>query len=692
MESCPLLHFSYQDRQDSRSSRLTRNHRWLPGAWCLGFVIFSAPSWVLATNTTELEPLVVTATRTEKSLNDTPIRTEIVSQKELERTHARTLKEALQDVPGLQLNEIHGRSGYSVSMQGMTSDQVLVLIDGLPITSSTNSTMDLSQYELANVDHIEIVKGASSAQYGSQAMGGVINVITRAIQPGFSGVASASGGSYGNQNVSGHVAGLGRNHIQLRAEGGTEKLRLRVSGERLDDRGFTQDRDSFARPGDAIRRKQYTVRAGWHPSADGTVWTEAAQYVEDSDSRFRYFVPPSYLPQTKTEADTRNRFSGGSRWQWQNGLSASLSVLNEHYKSRSDELSTGTLVDRRDARQETNHVSGQLDLPYWAGQLWQLGFDWHHETLEQTSNGTSELQGTGQVRRSSRELFAQNDVLFNERWELLLGARLQDDSDFGVHAVPKLALRVQLLDTGGWNAALRASFGQGYRVPNLKERHFLFDHSSLGYKVIGNPQLQPEQSNSWQLGTTLSWHNTVQAGINFFRNDVKDLIQTDIDNAQVINDISYFTYKNVDRAMTQGLETTLRWQATQQLSFTGAYTYTQTKDRATGDELTMQPKHTANLGVDWEWPTATTLSLRGRYQSSELSASESGTSDGTRSPGWTTLNVTLNQEVGHGFSTYLGINNLTNQQRDFSAMGDFGPVTGRFVYLGLRYAWDSSPQ
>lgn len=91
-----------------------------------------------------LPTVVVTGTRSEKTLDETPIRTEVVDRQEIERTHARTLKDALENVPGLQLREIHGKSGYEVTLQGMTSDQVLILIDGLPITASTGSTVDVS--------------------------------------------------------------------------------------------------------------------------------------------------------------------------------------------------------------------------------------------------------------------------------------------------------------------------------------------------------------------------------------------------------------------------------------------------------------------------------------------------------------------------------------------------------------------
>jgi len=108
-------------------------------AWVCTSLLMAAPA-AKADPGTDTQTIVITGTRTEKTLADTPLRTEVVTREEIDRTQARTLKDALQNVPGLQLREVHGKSGFEVSLQGMSSDQVLVLIDGLPISSSTGST------------------------------------------------------------------------------------------------------------------------------------------------------------------------------------------------------------------------------------------------------------------------------------------------------------------------------------------------------------------------------------------------------------------------------------------------------------------------------------------------------------------------------------------------------------------------
>ena len=145
---------------------------------------------------------MVTATRSERALSDAPVALQVLSRQQLDDNHAHTLKEALALLPNVYLREVHGKTGYEVSMQGFTGDQVLVLIDGLPITASTGSTVNLNQYMNMDIEQIEVVQGAASAQFGSAAMGGVINIITKPIGAA-TGHITTEIASNGQQNPSG---------------------------------------------------------------------------------------------------------------------------------------------------------------------------------------------------------------------------------------------------------------------------------------------------------------------------------------------------------------------------------------------------------------------------------------------------------------------------------------------------------
>ena len=633
-----------------------------------------------------LKPVVVTATRNERAIDEAPVRTELVTREEIERTNARTLKQALENVPGLQMREVLGKSGYELSLQGLSADQVLVLIDGLPITASTSSTVDLSQYLLSDVERIEVVKGASSAQYGSSAMGGVVNVITRRQAAGFGGTAALDVGSYGSQNDNGKNASANNRHLRFNLGGGGERWRLGLSGDLVDDAGFGLDPAAHPRQGDASKRQQLAARGEWLASDRGGAWAEASHYTEDDTQRYNLYVPPVNVPQRKLESITRDRLSGGASWRFDNGVRAKINGVTETYDSDSHGYSNDVLATNRASRQRMQHVGTQFELPAWGRQLWMVGTDWHHETLAQTSNGTSELGLAGRAKRSSTELFLQNNIFLDDRWELLLGLRGQHDSDFGGHWAPKVSVRGNLLDSGGWKGVLRASLGQGYRVPNLKERHYLFDHSTLGYIVVGNPNLKPESSTSLQLGGSLSLNDRLTFDVNGFYNRVRDLIQTDLANATVVNGIAAYTYGNVSRARTSGVETSATWRATPALQLSAAYTYTQTRDLGTGLDLTRRPEHILRLGADWRLLPGTTLSLRARAQGDELV----DTTTRARAPGWGTLDVALNHKVGRATTLFLGVNNISGRQRNFSNPSDYGPIAGRFVYLGAKVAFGNA--
>ena len=633
-----------------------------------------------------LAPVVVTGTRTERALDDVPVRVEVGSREEITRTHARTLKEALENVPGLQLREVHGKSGFELSLQGLTSDQVLVLIDGLPISASTGSTVDLSQYLVSDVARIEVVKGASSAQYGSSAMGGVVNVITRPIEQGFGGSATVDVGSYGSQNDNGRSTSANNRHGRINLGGGGETWRLALSGDSMDGDGFGLDPQKWARQGDASKRQQLTARAQWLPRKEGNFWVELGHYTEDDVQRYEYFVPPKYVPQRKTEDITRDRVTFGGDWKFDNGLRAEVKGVSERYDSQSREYSQNFQTATRASSQQKDHITTQLELPAWGHQLWMVGADWSRETLAQSSNGKPELGVAGRAERTSQELFLQNDIVVNDVWEVLLGVRGQDDSDFGTHVAPKVSVRGNVYEQGGWKGVVRASLGQGYRVPNLKERHYLFDHSSLGYVVIGNPNLKPESSDSLQLGGTLGLDESLSIDGNFFYNRVKDMIQTDLVNYTTVNGISAYTYQNIARARTSGLESSVKWRATPALDLQAAYTRTQTRDLNSGTELTRRPRDIVRLGLDWKPQAATTLSVRARYQGDELVDSAGG----TRSPAWSTMDVTVNHKLGNDLTLFLGVNNLTNRQRNFASANDFGPIAGRFVYVGAKYAFGNA--
>jgi len=627
---------------------------------------------------TTLDTMVVSATRVERSLMDVPVRTEVVSRHELDKTHARSLKEALENVPGLQLREIHGKSGYEASLQGMSSDQLLILIDGMPLAASTGSSVDLSQYALTDVERIEIIKGAASAQYGSSAMGGVINIITRNASSGLRGSISYDAGSYGKQNINQKNSSIAQHHANALLEGGSKTLKGRLSADLRDNRGFDANPNNWSRQGDDSQLKQYTGQLHWQPLADTYISLEGQHFSEEDQ---QWLAEDNGRFPNKHESIRRNRINLNTGTSWDNGAALSVKTLLERYQSDSYKQNLGYIpFDTRVMQLDTNFISMQLDLPSLGSHQWQLGVDARNETLQQNKDGVAEIGSDGSADRQNYEVFVQDDYFFSRTGELVLGLRLQDDSDFGFYASPKAALKIRLFDQGEQQLLFRASAGTGYRVPNLKERYYTFDHSSIGYKVMGNANLKPESSLSYQTGIWWQISQQRSIDINAFYNDISDLIQTDEDNATVVDGVSIYSYRNIDQAETYGLESVYQDQLTHSLNFNISHTYTKTRNKKTGAELTQKPQHIARLGIDWQLLNNWNIGLRARYQAKELAS----TSPAAWSPAWTTFDLKSSVQITPNLRGFGGIDNLTNKQRDFSTGTDFGPITGRFVYLGLQ--------
>lgn len=627
-----------------------------------------------------LEPVVVTATRSAREQVDAPVRVELVPREEIERSHARTLTGALENVPGLHLREIHGKPGSQANLQGFNGDQVLVLVDGLPVSASTGSTVDVSQVALTEVERVEIVKGATSAQYGSAAMGGVINVISRDIRPGLAGEWRVDAGTHGDQNPSGDPVHANSRHARFLLEGGSSRLRGRFAASHNGTDGISPDPQSWARPGDEVSRSQVDGRVEWHPSAAGRIYLQAGHFEQQGASRYTLALPGGGVDQQKDEDVRRSRFTGGGHWQFGNDAVVRLSALDEVFRNDTIKQAEGDTFDDRRAELHLEQLSVQLDLPPGQRHLLQLGGDLRRDRLAQSKDNDSELT-EDHVSRHSSELYLQHTHFPSATVELLAGARYQDDSDFGGHLAGKAGLRWHTYQGRHWRMTLRAGWGQGYRVPNLKERFFLFDHSQFGYVVIGNPSLQPEESESSQLGVTLRRGRAFQLEQNLYFNALRNLIQIDADNAAVVDGVQQFRYANIGRARTWGLETALRWHAHPRLLLEAGYTWLNAENLDDRSELTRRPEHQGRFGLTLNTTQRSEFSLRARYQSSELVNTQSD----ARSPAWTELDLRLNYDSTPSLRFFAGIDNLLNAQKDFSDPNDFRPVRGTHFYLGVRH-------
>ncbi len=638
---------------------------------------------------TTLAPVVVTGTRTEKPLLDSPVRTQVVSAADLERTHARDLQQALRHVPGITLTAIHGKSGKEVSLQGLDGDRVLVLIDGQPVAASTGSTVDLSQIAVHDVQRIEIVKGATSALYGSEAMGGVVNVITR--EPdGDAYHVTLDAGGYGDHNRSDRA--IAKQHVAAGWQKVTGPWVMSLDADYRATDGFDLDDTSYNAEGEDGDRANVAARLAYRWS-DGRELELAPRYYHEDIATPFSSTAPGQGEIRKSDEETAERWHTALHYRHPltDGGLLTTSLVHERFTddTRQDALATPVLDQSRKAEIELHQWEGQWDQPIGDRHLVTAGLAASRETLAQSQH---RIEGGSDVHvpeiepgadRRTAEGFIQDDIFLGERWELLPGVRYQHDDDFGGFLAPKINLMYRRELTGGARLNLRAGYGKGYRVPNLKERFYVFDHSALGYVVLGNPDLQPEQSDSLQLGAEIVTEQA-RLDVNLFHNRLDDLITTALDPERTAeSEVAVYRYTNLEQARTQGAEFVAEYRPTAAWAFSGGYTYLDTENERTGKQLPGRARHQVNVEATYHHRSSgLAVSVLGTYRSEEYADANNN----ARSPNWTRWDVRVNQPVNERLTVFAGIDNLTNEHRAPGVGTDRRPLEPRFAYLGLRYA------
>lgn len=226
-----------------------------------------------------LDTVVITGTRTERFLEEVPVRTQVITAADIDRLQARDLADALRSVPGVYLREIIGKQGVEVSMQGFDGDRVLVLIDGVPAPMSTNSTVDITQITVADVERIEIVRGATSALYGSSAIGGVINVITRRAQQSSYRFQAEAGVYTDTDRGEGRVPHGGL--LLARGDWVGDRLVAGISADLRRDDGFSLDPERFAQAVQSATRENLSARIEWSPRTRTTLSLRPTWFKEE---------------------------------------------------------------------------------------------------------------------------------------------------------------------------------------------------------------------------------------------------------------------------------------------------------------------------------------------------------------------------------------------------------------------------
>nr|WP_147653070.1 TonB-dependent vitamin B12 receptor [Vulcaniibacterium gelatinicum] len=516
---------------------------------------------------TDLDEVVVTGTRTAVTVDESLAPVEVIGREEIERSQAHSLPDLLRGRAGISLSNQGGAGKLTtLFLRGAESDHVLVLVDGVRVGSATSGLTAFQDLPLALIERIEIVRGPRSSLYGSEAIGGVIQIFTRRDREGLRARASATLGSHGRaEGSAGFGGGLGRGWF------GVDAAYQNVEGfdacEVATPSPFSGGCFIFLPEPDAdgYRNRSLSLRGG----VDAGETLQVDLHALRAEGRNVFDGDFTNLSKTVQQVL-------GGRATWTPSERLRLQLVAGRNTDSSDQYLTKPspwVVPLPDGtgrigwfQTDRDSATLQGDLTLARGQLLTLGVDWLRDHVAASTT-------YARAARANRAGFVQYQGRFG-RHDLLASLRRDDNDQFGGHTTGSAAWGLDLAD--GWRVI--AGYGTAFKAPTFNE---------LYYPFFGNPALRPEEADSAELG--LAWRGARgNARLSAFRTEADDLITYDAALGRAVN---------LERARIRGAELTFDARVSE-WTVAGSLSVADSENRATGLALPRRARHGARLELD----------------------------------------------------------------------------------------------
>jgi vitamin B12 transporter len=526
----------------------------------------SIPETVVVAPTFPSQPLtpdtVVSASRTETLRSQVGSSMSVITESDIQRRGAQTLNDALRTVPGLDVVQSGGPGQPStIFMRGANGPHTKVLLDGIPLNDPGSPTRSFNpaNFPLANVERIEVLRGPQSTLYGSDAIGGVINIITKRGTGPAKLRTSVTGGSFGTYNQTADITG------------GSERFWYALSGSWYKTDGFsTVDGRFGATEKDGYENGTLSGRTGFLVTDDldiDVVWRYTEADVDFDGFDFATFLPADSNGNLDSEEfflRTQLKYR-----QLDGRLEHRAGYSRSSFKRDDARTFFGNFFDG-----DSNKFDYQLSLLTFDEQCFKhrvtAGVEHYRENAFQ--------DGFTPTAQFSNGVFIENSFSINDEWFTNAGWRYDDFSRSGDRSTYRVTSRYAPKSTG---TAFHGSIGTGFRAPALAE-------IAAGFGF--NPNLRPEKSFGWDVGIEQQFlDGQAVLDVTYFRNDFTDLINFPFPT---------FVATNIDRAFSGGVEVLGSFEWDDQTSITASYTNTKTLDKTTQRPLLRRPRHKFNVGVN----------------------------------------------------------------------------------------------
>ncbi|MEM6843322.1 MAG: TonB-dependent receptor [Bacteroidota bacterium] len=654
--------------------------------------------------------VVVTSTRTARALDEVPVPTQVVTGDQIDRIGSLRLNEVLAEQTGLQMISDHGAG---LQMQGMSSDYILILIDGEPVIGRTAGTVDLRRLTVNNIERIEVIRGPSSSLYGSEAMAGVVNIITQGNQPGWSG-------SLGSQYQS-------FNTWDTQAEAGyrNDRLSVRMFANRLRSDGYDLNEEVLSQTVAPYEAYTFGPKVSYRINDQLNLRVSSRFYQESSEDQ---------LDLTLGETPTRMN-SENVRSDW------NVLPILEFRPSDQHQLQVRHYVSGYGTESNlTYQADGQIYNRSTFDQFFQRSeaqYDWYASDQHIITGGAGHLSERVEATRyddvnrfNSTYVFAQYQWQPTDRWNVVAGGRYDVHSAYANRLSPKLAVGYEANE---W-LSVQASFGGGYKAPDFRQLLLNFTNPTVGYSVLGSrivqeefaefeargeiqqvlidpatvEEIRAESSLAYNLGFTVKPNDGLRWHTNFFRNDIQDLIET-APIARKTNGQNIFSYFNFAEVITQGVETQVDYEPYPGLAFSVGYQYLDSRDKEAyqrvqdgevfrRDEnnrtvavsasdyggLFNRSRHSGNAklfytNTRYNFDVSLRGIYRGRWGVGDFNGNTVLDGDEEYADGYVLVNLSARKHFGKWLTLEAGANNLTNQTTPNEPA-----LAGRIFFAGLQ--------
>ena len=458
-------------------------------AWAMPAIKLSAQNF---RDSVELDPIVVTASHTPKALKDVPVVTRLITRHDIKITDATNIQDMLtQEIPGLEFGFAMTQE-TSLNMSGFGGNAVLFLVDGERMAGETMDNVDYNRMNLDNVGRIEIVKGASSALYGSNAVGGVVNIISRENLEPWTANANIRYNTFGHEWRNGASFSFNTEKwnsqtsfqhtmidpIDLPKPYSSEEIAIelmkKMQGLPYDERVLNDDSNLSRLYG----QKTYNVkeRLTWRPTDQLTLIGRGSYFFRTSErDTYDYHF---------------NAYSAGlkGRYAWNHDRHLELSYAFDQY-DKANFKPDGTRTHDHDYSNQQHVVHALYSHSFGKNNL-ILGADYLHDYLT-----TYQFIDNASHAQSNIDGYAQFDWNITERLNVVGSMRYDY---FSASSEKAFTGRLAVVYKFPW-MTFRANYASGFRAPTLKEMYMHFDMGNMGYWIIGNPELEPEKSNNFNI-------------------------------------------------------------------------------------------------------------------------------------------------------------------------------------------------